>query len=71
MNNVNYIRAMLGCFSSEKIRELDIKDMEVQFVSQSYEGSTLSFRCREADEGALEIGALNEEGKAVFLARLS
>ena len=71
MNNVNYIRAMLGCFTTEKIRELNIKDMEVQFVSQSYEGSTITFRCREADNGSLEIGALNEEGKAVFLARLS
>ena len=42
MNNVNYIRAMLGCFSAEEIAAMDIHDIEVQYIMQSYEGETLT-----------------------------
>lgn len=71
MNNVNYIRAMLGCFGSDMIREMGIRDIEVQYITQSYEGETLVFRCRSTETGALEIGAVKEDGKPAFLARLA
>lgn len=70
MNNVNYIRAMLGCFSTEEIMSMDIHDIEVQYILQSYEGETLTFRCRTGPDGAREIGAMKNDGKAAFLARL-
>ncbi len=71
MNNVNYIRAMLGCFTSEEIGAMGISDIEVQYISQSYEGDTLTFMKRAAGDGVLEIGAIREDGKAAFLARLA
>lgn len=71
MNNVNYIRAMLGCYESASLEAMDIHDIEVQYISQSYEGESLSFMCRNADDGALEIGAVKKDGKAAFIARLS
>ena len=70
MNNVNYIRAMLGCFSAEEIAAMDIHDIEVQYIMQSYEGETLTFMCRTAPDGSREIGAMKKDGKAAFLARL-
>lgn len=70
MNNVNYIRAMLGCFSSEQLSAMDIHDIEVQYITQSYEGEVLTFRCRRSDDGSFEIGAVKKDGKAAFLARL-
>ena len=70
MNNVNYIRAMLGCFGTEKIAHMDIRNIEVQYISQSYEGETLTFMCRSLPDGGREIGAIKKDGKAAFLARI-
>ena len=70
MNNVNYIRAMLGCFDSAGLEAMDIHDIEVQYISQSYEGESLSFMCRDTGDGVLEIGAVKKDGKAAFIARL-
>ncbi len=69
MNNVNYIRAALGCFNSEEINSSRIRGIEVQYISQTYEGETLTFRMRPAEEG-FDIGAFSSEGKAMFLARV-
>ena len=66
MNNVNYVRAVLGCFTSEELAEMDIKELEVNFISQSFEGETLRFVMRESEDSAKEIGAINTEGKVVF-----
>lgn len=76
MNNVNYVRAMLGCFASSEIREMNISEVEVNFISQTYEDETLSFICRKTeadDEGRIkaEIAAINKEGRAVFTASIS
>ena len=71
MNNVNYIRAMLGCFDSGQIESMDIHDIEVQYISQSYEGEALDFRIRLMPDGTREIGAVKKDGKAAFIARLS
>jgi hypothetical protein len=60
---------MLGCFSIEEIRNIGIKGIEVNYISQTYEGDEIEFRVRDAKNG-LEIGALNAEGKAVFAAKL-
>lgn len=69
MNNVNYVRAMLGCLSSEDRRNSPVKELEVQYISQTYEGETLTFRKRDTDNG-FEAAGMNSDGKAVFLAKL-
>ena len=68
MNNVNYVRAMLGCFTCREIEEMNISGMDLQFVSQCYEGDTIRFVKRIADDGVTEIGALDESGRAAFIA---
>lgn len=70
MNNVNYVRAFLGCFSCSELEEMTISGLDMQFLHQSYEGETLRFVKRSSNSGTAEIGALNSEGKAVFTAAL-
>lgn len=67
MNNVNYVRAMLGSFSCGELREMDIKSLDMQFLHQCYEGETVSLRKRTAEEG-IEVGILNSEGVLAFAA---
>lgn len=83
-NNVNYVRAMLGCFSVEEIEKMDIKEMELNFIHQTFEGETLIFKSRPhvgtdgaGSDGAgsggsgrsgIEVAAINSEGKPVFMA---
>ena len=70
MNNVNYVRAMLGCFTCAQLAEMDIKELDMQFILQCYEGETIRFVKRRSETGLLEIGALNEKGKVCFTAAL-
>ena len=70
MNNVNYVRAMLGCFTCEEIEKLDITELDMQFQLQCYEGETITFVKRESDTAKMEIGAINSEGKATFMAAI-
>jgi len=69
MNNVAYVRAMLGLWPLDKLRTFEPTDIDLYFVSQSFEGETLRFMYREKD-GYIEIGAFREDGstKPAFLA---
>ncbi len=67
MNNVNYVRAMLGCFTCEQLAEMDIRQLDMQFLLQCYEGETIRFVKRMAEDH-MEIGALNGDGKVCFMA---
>ena len=70
MNNVNYIRAMLGCFTCAQIAEMNITELDLQYHLQCYEGETIKFVKRPSEDWLMEIGALNEEGKVCFTAAL-
>ena len=70
MNNVNYVRAMLGCFTCAEIAEMDIHDLDMQFLQQCYEGETIRFVKRPSGSALMEIGALNEEGQVCFMAAI-
>ena len=70
MNNVNYVRAMLGCFTLKELNDMGIKELDVQFVRQCYEGDTIRFVKRPSEDSLMEVGALNEEGQVVFMAAI-
>ncbi|MBQ6150133.1 MAG: hypothetical protein IJJ03_00575 [Mogibacterium sp.] len=70
MNNVNYVRAMLGCFTCAQLAEMDIRELDMQFILQCYEGETIRFVKRPSEEGLMEVGALNEDGKVCFMAAI-
>lgn len=69
MNNAAYVRALMGTFSSEERRALDIREMEVCFRAPCYEGETLSVRRRRTGAGT-EIAMFRPEGKPALLARI-
>jgi len=70
MNNVNYVRAMLGCFTCTQLAEMNIRELDMQFILQCYEGETIRFVRRPSEDGLMEVGALNEEGKVCFMAAI-
>ena len=70
MNNVNYVRAMLGCFSCAELSEMDIHELDMQFLQQCYEGDTIRFVKRPSENALMEVGALNKEGQVCFLAAI-
>jgi len=52
MNNVAYVRAMLGCLKSE---ECDFRDVEVHYLAQTAEGAAIRFFRRDIENG-IETG---------------
>ena len=70
MNNVNYVRAMLGCFSCAQLAEMDIRELDMQFLLQCYEGETIRFVKRPSENSSMEIAALNKEGQVCFTAAI-
>ncbi len=70
MNNVNYVRAMLGCFTCAQIEEMDIKELNLQYIQQCYEGETIKFVRRPSEDGIMEVAALTEEGKVCYMAEI-
>lgn len=66
MNNVAYVRAMLGTFSCKELEEMNICEAEMFYRAQCYEGEELSLRIkREADH--FEIGVIKEDGKTAAI----
>lgn len=70
MNNAAYIRALFGVFSCRELDEMDIKELEVCYKAQSYEGDVLTIRRREA-ENAAEFGMIRENGDVAAIIRIS
>lgn len=68
MNNVNYVRAMLGCFTLEELNAMGLSELDIHFVRQYYEGDTIRFVKRPSEDSLMEIAAINEEGTVVFMA---
>ena len=70
MNNVAYARALLGLFSSERLRDMRVSGIELNFRSPCREGDELHFYIRSAEDSA-EVGAFLPDGKNVLLAKLA
>ena len=68
MNNVAYVRALAGAFSTREWEELNVQDLEIHFKAPCYEGQTIEMQRRERD-GGLDI-RMSVEGKTVILARI-
>ena len=61
MNNVAYVRAVLSAFTCDKLREMNISEIEIHYRHQCYEGEVLSIRCRDAED-FVEIGVIKPDG---------
>ncbi len=69
MNNVAYVRALFGTFSSKELDEMKISDCEVCYKHPCYEGDILIFYRKNKPDGT-EIIVKNREGATVILAKL-
>ena len=69
MNNAAYLRAILGAFSNEQLRELRIGRMDVIFRSSCYEGETLTLQ-RKPAEGGLILRFMKEDASTALLLRI-
>ncbi len=70
MNNVAYIRAVLGAFSTKEIEDMDISEIEIAYRLQCFERENLTFRRRKA-ENSVEIGVIKEDGKTAAVLKIT
>ena len=68
MNNVAYIRAIEGSFTSKEWETMDIQEIEAVYKTPCYEGDTLYLRKKILEDG-LEITASTDDGE-IFIAKL-
>lgn len=69
MNNVAYIRAVLGVFSTKEIEQMKIKEIEVAYRAQCYEGEKLTFFAKN-EENCREIGIIKQDGTTACVVRI-
>ncbi len=62
-NNIEYIRFMLDTYSVAELQDRPVREMEIVYVSQSFEGDLLSVR-RGGTAGG-DLFALQKEGRTV------
>ncbi len=68
MNNVAYVRALLGSLSSEEIRKLNFRSLEVVYREPCYEKDRLQWQ-RSAHDEVTDFRLLRD-GRAALLARM-
>ncbi|MCD7750033.1 MAG: thioesterase, partial [Oscillospiraceae bacterium] len=51
MNNVAYVRMLLGTFTTAELADMPVREVEVAYRAACFEGQTLSIYRRKDDEG--------------------
>lgn len=69
MNNVEYIKLVLGVFHSDELAQMDIAEMEIAYKNQCYEGEQLTIRKKQIENG-YDIGIFKADGTPGALARI-
>ena len=69
MNNVAYIRATEGLFSTKELEKKPIRELEIHYVNSSFEGETLSFFADKHEEYT-DIKAVKEDGTTAVIVRI-
>lgn len=65
MNNVAYVRALEGLFSSEEIDMMNISDFEIHYKKSCFEGDMITFVMKREGEKRLIKGILDDASVAV------
>ncbi len=63
-NNIAYLRMALNCFSPDEFEALNVSDVQITFVSQSYYGDEIKVYKKQIETGFYIEGKLND--KSVF-----
>ena len=70
MNNAAYVRALIGMFSVQELKDMDIKEMTVVFKTSAHEGDVLSMPLKRTGD-IIDTGLYFQVGKPSFLARIT
>ena len=68
-NNVTYITMLLDSFSISELESIPTKEIEVSYLSESFEGETLSIYRKEREDG-IYFSIKKEDGKVVLMGYL-
>lgn len=69
MNNVAYVRALMGMFTVEELKDMDIREITVIFKTSAHENDILSLMYRK-DGDTLNCGFYFEDGRPSLLAQI-
>lgn len=69
-NNVTYITMLLDTFSVKEIESMTLKEIEVSYLSESFEGETLSIYRKRREDGTY-FSIKKDDGKVVLMGFLS
>ena len=70
MNNVAYIRMLMGLFSVQELRDKPVKEMEIAYRLGCFEGEALSVYRRDEPDGAAVLQINKPDGTAAAHARI-
>ncbi len=70
MNNVAYVRAVLGAFTTKEIDQMHICEIDVSYRVQCFEGENLSLRIKRL-ENYIEIGVIKEDSSTACIVRFT
>ena len=69
MNNVAYVRALMGMFSVQELKDMDIREITVIFKTSAHEGDVLSMLYKNEGD-ILNCGLYFEDGRPSLLAQI-
>lgn len=70
VNNTRYADYMFNCFSTDELKENQIKSFQINYVKQTHEGDTLSYYLTKEAEGAFAVYGVNEAGETVTAGKI-
>ena len=68
MNNIAYLRAVLGVLPGEALKAMPQGEIEIVFRSPCFEGDALTVKRRETETG-WELAAMKEDGTPAVLVK--
>ena len=69
MNNTAYVRALMGMFSVQELKDMGIKEITVVFKTSAHEGDVLSMAYKK-EGNTINCGLYFEDGKPSLLAQI-
>lgn len=69
MNNAAYIKALMSVFSCEQLEASPVKEIEIVYKTQSYEGEVLTIKERKTED-AVEYGMIKPDSTVAAIVRI-
>ncbi len=71
MTNLRYVNLLLDAFPASYYRKRWVKDLEIHYLSQCYEGETLTVFVTDVhEEGWIDLSIVKEDGTAAIQGRM-